>query len=68
MDWSHLAQNCLLYHIIKGQIEGRINVTGIRGRSKQLLDDLKEKKGYCNLKQAALDWNLRRTYNRMNGT
>ena len=45
MDWSHLAQNYLLKHIIKGKIEGRIDVTGRRGRCKQLLDDLKEKRG-----------------------
>jgi hypothetical protein len=42
-------------------------VTGKRGKCKQLLDDLKEKGGYCNLKEEALDWNLWRTYNSMNG-
>jgi hypothetical protein len=33
-DWiDHiLHRNCLLKHLIQGQIEGRINVTGRRGR------------------------------------
>jgi hypothetical protein len=35
-------------------MEGGIEVTGIRGRRrKQLLDDLKEKIGYCKLKEGA---------------
>jgi hypothetical protein len=37
-------------------MEGKIEVTGRRGRKrKQLLDDLKERRGYCKLKQEALD-------------
>jgi hypothetical protein len=37
-------------------------VKGIRGRrSKKLLDDLKEKRGYCKLKEEALDRTIRRT-------
>jgi hypothetical protein len=40
-----LRRNCLLKHDIEGKREGRIEVTGRRGkRLKQLLDDLKEKK------------------------
>jgi hypothetical protein len=40
---------CLLQHIIEGNIEGMIEVTGRRGRRhKQLLDDLKVKRGYGN--------------------
>ena len=36
-------RNCLLKHVVEGKIEGRIEVTGRRGRrSKQLLDDIKE--------------------------
>jgi hypothetical protein len=36
-----LRRNCLLRHVIEGKIEGRIEVTGIRGRrGKQLLDNL----------------------------
>jgi hypothetical protein len=34
-------------HVIEGKLEGRIEMTGRRGRrSKQLLDDLKEKRRY----------------------
>jgi hypothetical protein len=33
---------------IEGKIEGRVEVTGRRGRrGKQLLDDIKENRGYC---------------------
>jgi hypothetical protein len=39
-----------------------IERTGRRGnRRKQLLDDLKEKRGYCELKQEALDLTVWRT-------
>jgi hypothetical protein len=39
-----LRRNCLLQHVIEGKIQGRIEVTGRRGRRrKNLLDDLKEK-------------------------
>jgi len=31
---------------------------GRRGRSKEILDDLKEKRGYCKLKEEALDRTL----------
>ena len=42
-----LCRNCLLKHAI----EGRIDVTGRRGRRrKQLLDDLQEMRGYWKLK------------------
>jgi len=32
-----------------------IGVTGRRGRRRRKLDDLKERRGYCNLKEEALD-------------
>jgi hypothetical protein len=48
-----LRRNYLLKHIIKGKIEGRIELIGRRG--KQLLNGLKEKKGYWRLKEKALD-------------
>jgi hypothetical protein len=58
-----LRRNCLLKHVIDGKTEGRIKVTGRRGRRrKQLLDDLKEKRGYWKLEEAALDrtvWRIR---------
>jgi hypothetical protein len=39
-----LRRNCLLKHVNEGKTEGRIEVTGRRGRRrKQLLDDLKGK-------------------------
>jgi hypothetical protein len=41
--------------VIEGKLEGRIEVTGRRGRSgKQLLDGFKEKRGYWKLKEEAL--------------
>jgi hypothetical protein len=57
-----LRRNCLLRHVIEGKLEGRIEMTGRRGRRrKQLLDDLKEKRGYWKLKEEALDSSLWRT-------
>jgi hypothetical protein len=48
--------------VIEGTLEGRIEMTGRRGiRLKQVLDDLKEKRGYWKLKEEALDRTLRRT-------
>ena len=44
---------------LKRKIEGSIEVTGRRGRRrKQLLDDLKEKRGYWKLQEEALDRTL----------
>jgi hypothetical protein len=57
-----LRRNCLLKHVIEGNLEERIEVMGRRGRRrKQLLDDLKEKKRYWKLKEEALDRTLWRT-------
>jgi hypothetical protein len=57
-----MRKNCLLKYIIEGKIERRVEVTGTRGRRrKQLLDDLKEKRGYWKLKEEALDRALWRT-------
>ena len=51
-----LRRNCLLQRVIEGKIKGGIEVTGRRGRrSRKLLDDLKENRGYCQLKEEALD-------------
>jgi hypothetical protein len=48
--------------VIEGKLEGRIEMTGRRGRRrKQLLDDLKEKRRYWRLKEEALDRSLWRT-------
>jgi len=49
-------RNCCLEFIIKGNIEGRIEVTGRWGRRhEQQLDNIKEKRGYWKLKAVALD-------------
>jgi hypothetical protein len=51
-----LRRNCLLKHVVEGKIDGRIEVTGRRGRRrKQLLDELKETRGYMKLKEEAID-------------
>jgi hypothetical protein len=44
-----LQKNCLLKHVIEGNIEGRIEVTGKQGRrSMQLLDNFKEREDTLN--------------------
>jgi len=49
-------RNCLLQRVIEGKIKGGIEVTGRRARRRRkLLDDLKERRGYCYLKKEALD-------------
>jgi len=51
-----LRRNCLLQRVIEGKIKGGIKITGRRGRRRRkLLDDLKERRGYCHLKEEALD-------------
>jgi hypothetical protein len=81
-DWiGHiLCRNCLLKHV-EGKIEEKIEVAERRRRRlKQLLGDLKEKRGYFKLKEEALVtlshsvensyskklWICRKTDNRMN--
>jgi hypothetical protein len=51
-----LRRNCLLRQVIEGNIKGGIEGTGRRGRRRRnLLDDLKERRGYSHLKEEALD-------------
>ena len=51
----NLRRNCLLKHAVEGKVEGRIEVTGRRGRrGKQLLNDLKKRRRYWKLKEEAL--------------
>jgi hypothetical protein len=51
-----LCRNCLLQQVIEGKIKGEIEVTGRRGRRRrELLDELKERRGYSHLKEEALD-------------
>ena len=46
-----LRRNCLLKQDIEGKIKGEMEVTRRRGRRrKKLLDDLKDRRGYCHLK------------------
>jgi hypothetical protein len=56
-----LRRDFLPKHVVEGKIEGRIGVTGRRGRRKWLLEELKERRGYWKLKEEALDRNLWRT-------
>jgi hypothetical protein len=63
-DWiGHIwCRNCRLKHVIEGNIEVRIEVRGRRERRrKRLLDNFKEERGYCKLKEEALDGTLWRT-------
>jgi hypothetical protein len=51
-----LRRNCLLQRVIEVKIAGGLEVTGRRGRRrKQLLDDLKDRRGYSYLKEEALN-------------
>jgi hypothetical protein len=55
-------RNSLLKHVIKGKIDGRIEVTARRERRRQqLLDDLKEKRGCWKFKDESLIRTLWRT-------
>jgi len=57
-----LRRNCFLKYAIEGYIEGRVGVTGRRGRRlMELLDELKERRGYWKLKEEALDRFMWRT-------
>ena len=54
-----LRRNCLLRQVIEGKIKGEMEVTRRRGRRrKKLLDDLREGRGYCHLKEEAVDRNM----------
>ena len=51
-----LRRNCLLKQVIEGKIKGQIEVTRRQGRrGKKLHVDLKDRRGYCELKEEALD-------------
>ena len=51
-----LRRSCLLQQVIEGKIKGQIEVTRRRWRRrKKLLDDFKDRTGYCQLKEEALD-------------
>jgi hypothetical protein len=51
-----LRSKCLLCQFIERKLKGEIEVTGRRGRRRRkLMDDLKERRAYLNLKEEALD-------------
>jgi hypothetical protein len=51
-----LCRIYLLQQVTEGKIKGGIELTGSRGRRRrQLLDDLKQRRGYSHLKEEALD-------------
>ena len=57
-----LCRDSVLKFVIEEEIEGRTEVTGRRGkRRKQILDDLKGKRGYWRLEGRAPDFTLWRT-------
>jgi hypothetical protein len=58
-----LRRNCILKHFVEGKTEGKRDVIARRGiRSKQLLDDRKETRGYWGLKEEAPDHTVWRTH------
>jgi hypothetical protein len=51
-----LGRSCILEHNVEGKIEGRIELTGRRGRRrKPLLGDPKDTRRCCKLNEEALD-------------
>ena len=51
-----MRRNCLLQRVTEGKIKGEIEVTERQGRRRrELLDELKERRGYCYLKEEAVD-------------
>jgi len=45
-----------IMYVIEGKVEGRIEVTGRPGRRrKQLMDDVKETRGYWELRKETID-------------
>jgi hypothetical protein len=64
VNWTGhiLHRNWILQNVIEGKKEGRLEVMGRRRRRlKQLVDDVKEKRGHWILKEKAVDRTLRRT-------
>ena len=58
-----LRRNCLLQQVTEGKIKGQIEVTRRRGRRrKKLLDVLKDRRGYCQLKVETLDRTMWRNH------
>ena len=54
-----LRRNCLLKQVIERKIKGEMEVTRRQGRRrKKLPDDLNDRRGYCHLKEEAVDRNM----------
>ena len=53
---TYYVETAFYNKLFEGKIKGKIEVKRRRGRRhKELLDDLKDKRGYCQLKEEALD-------------
>ena len=51
-----LRRKCLIKQVMEGKIKGEMEVTRRRGgRRRNLLDDLKDRRGYSHLKEEALE-------------
>jgi hypothetical protein len=51
-----LRRNCLIQQVIEGKILGEMEVNRRSGRRyRKVLDDLREGRGYCHLKEEALN-------------
>jgi len=53
-----LRRNCILKYVIGGKVNEGIDMTGRQRGSQQLINSFKEKRGYCKLKEEALDRTL----------
>ena len=54
-----LRSNCFLKQSTEGNVKGEIEVTRRQGRRrKKLLDDLKDRRGYSQLEEEAVDRNM----------
>ena len=54
-NWIGHILPCLLQGVIEGKIKVGIEVIGRQRRCRRLLDDLKERRGYSQLKEEALN-------------
>ena len=54
--FCNVSSPLCVHELISGYVKGQIEVTRRLGRRrKKLLDDLKDRRGYCQLKEEALD-------------
>jgi hypothetical protein len=63
-----LCRTCLLKHVVGGKIEKKIDVIGWRGgRSKQLLHDFKEQRGYWELEDKTTSLSAKKSFGKVLG-